>query len=124
MVRNIQRANPVKLEEAVQKARNRLMSISAALLRYGIPKSTLSDHITGHCAMTMQGPAPVLEKAIEDRLVNWLLCMSHIVFCQMTKTLLDKVKEIVSELNILNPFTDNQPSPHWYKLLMSCHPEL
>ena len=119
-----QRADPVKLAEAVQKVRNRSMSVRTASIRYGIPKSTISDHVTGHCASTMQGPAPVLEKAIEDRLVKWLLHMSRIAFCQTTDTLLDKVKEIVTALNIPNPFTDNRPSAHWYKLFMSRHPEL
>ena len=50
--------------------------------------------------------------------------MAHKGYRQMKESLLDKVQEIVGQLNIPTPWEDGRPSRHWYELFMKQNPQL
>ena len=50
--------------------------------------------------------------------------MACIGYGQMKESLLDKVQEIIGQLNIPTPWEDGRPSRHWYELFMKRNPQL
>ena len=81
---------------AIQVVRTGRMSIRAASLKYGIPKSMLADKVCGNTSTQWKGPAPFLGRDVEDRLATWLTKMARIGYGQTRDTLFDKVQDIVA----------------------------
>ena len=107
---------------AIQVVRTGHMSIRAASLKYGIPKSTLADKVCGNTSAQRKGPAPFLGQDVEERLATWLTKMACIGYGQTRDTLFDKVQDIVARLKIPTPFTNGRPPKQWYYLFMKRHP--
>ena len=51
---------------AIQVVQTGRMSIRAASLKYGIPKSTLADKVCGNMSTQQKDPTPFLGRDIED----------------------------------------------------------
>ena len=100
------------------------MSIRAASLKYGLPKSTLADKVCGNTSTQRKGPTPFLGWDIEDCLATWLTKMAHIRYGQTRDMLFDKVQDIVARSKIPTLFTNGRPSKQWYYLFMKWHPYL
>ena len=81
---------------AIQVVRTGRMSIRAASLKYGIPKSMLADKVCGNTSTQRKGPAPFLGQDVEDRLATWLTKMARIGYGQTRDMLFDKVQDIVA----------------------------
>jgi hypothetical protein len=58
-----------QLHEAVQKVKSHELSLRAAALSYGIPKSTLSDHVKGVSSKRYGGCSTVLTREEEQEIV-------------------------------------------------------
>ena len=50
--------------------------------------------------------------------------MARIKYGQIHRDVIKKVQELVTKLNILNPFTGGKPTKKWYRLFMRWHPIL
>ena len=61
--------NDEQLHEAVQKVKSHELSLRAAALSYGIPKSTLSDHVKGVSSKRYGGCSTVLTREEEQEIV-------------------------------------------------------
>ena len=60
---------PELLQEAVEKVRSKTLSVRAATLMYGIPRSTLSEHVRGVRSKRYGGGSTVLSKEEEREVV-------------------------------------------------------
>ena len=101
------------------------MAICRASEFYGIPKSTLSDKVSGCTPLSKKkGPELMLSRELEDRIEKWLIKMARISYGQTKNDVLNKVQELVKKMGIPTPFPDAQPSDKWYHLFMRHHPDL
>ena len=79
---------------AVEEIKQGKLSYRKAELEYGIPKSTLCDHVTGKVEIgRRQGPKPVLTRDKEESLVQWALEMNEIGYGQVRRQISDTVKK-------------------------------
>ena len=65
-----------QLNEAIEEVKTGKMTISAASKKFGVPRSTLSDHIHDKVKGPQGGPA-MLSKEEEQALVDYMLYMSR-----------------------------------------------
>lgn len=100
--------------------------ISVAATRYGVPRITLHNEITGKSPVDCNlGPATVLSHEEENILVRWVCFMAEKHFPVTKEQLLDSVQKIISEKNLDScPFTNNRPGKKWYSLFLKRHPDL
>ena len=95
-----------ELQEAV-KAIQMSMALCRASEFYGIPKSTLSNKVSGHTPLSRKKePELVLSRELEDRIEKWLITMARIGYGQMKNDVLNKVQELVKKMGIPTPFPD------------------
>ena len=100
-----------ELDIAVQRVKNKELSYRKAESKYSIPRSTLSDHVTGKSLSLKRGPPTVLTEAEEQMLVDWALHMAdiHVGYGRTREQLCATVKEIIDKDGRENPFVDNYP---------------
>ena len=95
-----------KLDITVQRIKKEGLSYRKAAAQYGIPQSTLHDHVTGKAASSKRGPPTVLMAAEEQMLVDRAL---HSADIGTQEQLCATVKEIRDKDGRENFFTDNYP---------------
>ena len=96
-----------KLDITVQRIKKEEgLSYRKAAAQYGIPQSTLHDHVTGKAASSKRGPPTVLMAAEEQMLVDRVLHSANI---GTQEQLCATVKEIRDKDGRENFFTDNYP---------------
>lgn len=107
--------------EAVRRGEN----VSSAAKKYGVPRITLRNKITGKSpAICSMGPPSVLNNNEEAILVQWLFAMSD-RHCPVAKEqLLDSVQLIIKSDGRETPFTDGRPGRKWYQAFLKRHPEV
>ncbi|CAG5057384.1 unnamed protein product [Parnassius apollo] len=115
-----------QMAKAIEEVRQG-QKISAAAVKYGVPRITLYNKITGispvECNM---GPDTILTKEIEMILVKWILYMADNHFPITKDQLLDSVQKIIIEKDQgpSCPFTNKRPGKKWYKSFLKRHPEI
>ena len=73
-------------------------SVRRAALAYGLPRSTLQDHVDGKAKPDAKsGPTPYLSSEEEDELVNFLIKCSQIGYPKTRLQVLGIVQEIMSK---------------------------
>ncbi|CAG5058953.1 unnamed protein product [Parnassius apollo] len=107
--------------EAVRKGD----SYSAAAEKYGVPRMTLRNKVTGKSpAVCHMGPPTILSMNEEAILKEWLFAMAE-RHCPIGKEqLLDSVQLIIKSANRKNPFTNDRPGRKWFDLFLKRHPEI
>ena len=118
------KTDPETLAKAVQQVQIGKMSVCKASEVFGIAKTTISDHVMGKRVCTKNGPELYISQHLEDRIAAWLTKMARIGYGQTKEQLFDKVQELVIHLNITTPFKNNRPTKMWYRLFMTCYPDL
>ena len=100
--------------------------ISVAATRYGVPRITLHNKITGKSPIDCNlGPATVLTYEEERILVKWITFMGEKHFPVNKEQLLDSVQKIIFEKKLDScPFTNNRPGKKWYSSFLKRHPDL
>ncbi len=79
----------LKMEKAVEQVCKGLLSGRRAALEYGIPQSTLSDHIRGHVLPgAMSGPKKYLSDTEEDELVVFITKSADIGYAYTVKEIM------------------------------------
>ena len=90
------------------------LSYRGAQAKYGIPRSTLSDHALGKVTLGKKpGPSPVLTAEEEKYLAQWTIDMYEIGY-GLTRQVNEMVKKILDKDGRPNPFKDNRPGKDWW----------
>ena len=93
----------------------RRLTYHGAAAKYGIPRSTLSDHVLGKVELGKKpGPPPVLTPEEEKYLVQWTIDMYEIEYCQTGRQVTEMIKKILDKDGRPNPFKDNRPGKDWW----------
>lgn len=100
-------------------------TVGVASLKYGVPRITLRNKVTGKsptvCAM---GPATILTAQEENILVKCLFALADRHFPISREQLLDSVQQIIINSNRTTPFTNNRPGKTWYQAFLRRHPDI
>jgi hypothetical protein len=87
---------------------------------YGIPKSTLQDHVSGRIAIgSKSGPEPYLTPAEEEDLVRFIERCSAIGYSKTKSQIIDLVQKVMN-----NKKRDVSVSLGWYTSFRKRHPQL
>ncbi|KAG6446114.1 uncharacterized protein LOC115440951 [Manduca sexta] len=109
----------LKAIEAVKKGSN----VLRAAKKYGVPRITLRNKITGISPMVCgMGPPSILKKEQEEMFVKWLNDMSDRHCLVGKEHLLDSVQQFVIDEKIVNPFTNDRPGKKWFYSFLKRHP--
>lgn len=107
--------NEEELVKAIEDIKDNKLSYRKAELKYGIPKSTLCDYVSGKVEVgRRQGPQPVLSHDEEKALVLWATEMTKIGYGQTRRQICETVKKILDKDGRQNPFVDNRPGKDWW----------
>ena len=113
------------LEVTVTKVTDKKLTLRQAEAVYGVPKSTLSDYVSGKVKLGQcQGPPTVLSAKEEGKLARWALEMAAIGYGRSKEQILLTVQKIVEKDQRPNPFKDGKPGKKWWKGFLGRHPEL
>ena len=107
------------LDKAMQEVKEHGLSIRKASYKYGIPRSTIHDHVTGKIERVRHGLSPVLTEEEESELVSWVIKMAEIGYGQTRIQVTEMVKKILDRTGRPNPFQDNCLDKDWW--YMSLH---
>ena len=111
------------LQLAIQDVRCSKPSLRMAARQYGIPKSTLSLHVSGKLQIGARcGPASILSPEEEQRFVDYALHMGEIGYGHTCEQIIDIVAAIVSKDGRPNPFVNGRPGRKWWSLFRKRHP--
>ena len=92
--------------------------------KYGIPHSTLHDHLEGKFEKVGRGGPTVLTAAEERQIVQACIALADMGF-GVTRELVAKiVHDYVQENGIANPFTDGVPGRDWWQRFLKRWPSL
>ena len=95
-------------------------SIRRAAEKFGVPRSTLHDHVSGKVEQhAKQGPKPYLTPEDEDELANFLLRCSRIGYPHTRQQVLSIVQDILNSKGI-NVVVSNG----WWERFLQRHPHL
>ena len=96
--------------------------IGAASRFYGIPKTSLSDHVNGRCRGRKRGPQPVLNQEEVDALETYMREMAEYGHPLTTEQLKLKVALLTQERP--TPFTNGVLGNSWLMWFRNRHPNL
>jgi hypothetical protein len=83
---------------ALDELNYRRLTYRGAEAKYGIPRSTLSDHVLGKVELGKKpGPPPVLTPEEEKYLIQWTIDMYEIGYGQMRRQVTEMVKKILDK---------------------------
>ena len=81
----------VKMAQAFTSVTQERMSIREAAIQYGVPKSTLGDHLSG----ATSGPQMYLDKSAEEELVQFLLRSAEIGYAKSHKQVVRRLLQYI-----------------------------
>ena len=86
------------------------MSVREAARKWGVPKSSLYDRLSGKVEYYRRsGPPTVLTKHEEGRIADWLLEMEQRCCLFSKNDIFDHVKKMLDNDDRETPFIDNRP---------------
>ena len=102
------------LEKAADAVRGGL-SVRAASLRFGVPKSTLHDRVSGRIQPgAIYGKAPVLPQKTEEMMATQVKKAAAEGFGITRLKLMAKAGQVARKLSLSTPFTNGIPGRAWY----------
>lgn len=114
---------PIQIANAINAVNNEGKMAKAAE-RYGVPRITLHNKVTGKspkvCSM---GPTTILSKDEEHLLEQWVIMMSEKHVPITKEELLDSVQKIISDKRQNTPLVDNRPGKKWYNPFFKTTPD-
>lgn len=114
------------LKEALQIIKRNGLSIRHVARKYGIPKSTLHDKLSGKMPEQIgkTGPKTVLTELEEEKVVQWITSLTKCGFPVKENEIMDTIASVVKEDGRHTPFEDGRPGKKWCYLFLKRHPEL
>ena len=115
------------MERAATSVKNGDMPSRQAAKVYGVPRSTLQRHLSGHCSTGQKGPLkPVFTEEQEDSLVNHIIRVQQMMY-GFTPYSIRKMAYDYAEINsIPNRFSKEKrmAGKDWLSAFMKRHPTL
>lgn len=114
-----------KYLKAMKDVEENKLSIRKAAIKWGINRQTLADRISGKVkAERRSGPPPLLSKAEENLLAEWLIELSNRGFGMSKQGFLLSVKQFLDKDGRITPFKDNMPGRRWYRNFLNRNPKV
>jgi hypothetical protein len=113
-----------KMAKALKLIQEDGASLRYASEKYGIPKSTIGDHLGGRVKGSKRGQSTVLTEEEEEKIANWAMEMSKMGHVPTREQITEMVKVFLDEDGRSNPFVDNRPGKSWWYGFLRRHPHL
>ena len=113
-----------QLVAAMKAAQSKELSVRSAAAKYGIPKSTLQDHVQGISTKRYGGPPTVLTADEEKEVVRSCLAMQQFGFPLTRDFVKVALRDFLKARGRSNQFTDGVPGRSWWGGFFRRHPEL
>lgn len=112
--------SPLSLSEAMKAVTRKNISIRKAAELYGVPRSTLGDHIRGRVLPgAKSGPSKLLSDEEELELLSFLCRLSEIGYPKTRRQVIELVQRIVSSRGHIDRISNG-----WWDSFQRRHPEL
>ncbi|XP_055708754.1 uncharacterized protein LOC129804981 [Phlebotomus papatasi] len=121
---------PKKLGYSEEALKNALDAVKAgessrkASAKYGVPKSTLNDKLSGKQAEEKFIGKPVLGQEKESQLVEWIVKRAESGFPVVKSELQDTIRIMLKNEKMKAPFTNSRPGRFWFKGFLRRNPEV
>ncbi|XP_028159878.1 uncharacterized protein LOC114352467 [Ostrinia furnacalis] len=117
---------PESLVAALKDIREDGQGIRETCRKYGIPRTTIQDRISGRRTdkIRNRGPAPILGNTGEQQVVEWLNNIAKCNFPVKKQEILDTVQKILQDLKQPNPFKGGRPGQTWHLGFLKRNPEI
>ena len=113
-----------QLEAAMEDVRAGRAGVRGAARKYGIPRSSLHDHLIDKSTKRYGGPPTVLTKEIEKEIATTCTVLQDFGF-PLTKELVGVViRDLLKDTGQQNPFTGGTPGRDWWERFLSRWPLL
>lgn len=114
------------LNDALNAIRRGDISILGASKKYGVPRATLQDKLSGRApeGPRKMGPPTILTTAEEEHLKKWCLDLAKCGFPIKIDELLNTVQKNLNEDKRVTPFKDSRPGRKWFNAFLRRHPDL
>jgi hypothetical protein len=114
-----------EMKNAILAVRSGVETITSAAKRFGVPRVTLHDKISGrydeNCRL---GRKPLLSDSEEEVLVKWVLACKTRGFPVTKEQLIYSAGRMLTKSGKPNPFANERPGRRWYELFMGRHKNL
>lgn len=104
-----------QLSAAMEAAKSKKLSVRAAARMYGIPATTLSDHLRGKSTKRYGGPSTVLTHDEEKEIVIACQSLQKFGFPMTTQIVGKIVHDYISSTKRPHRFSDGTPGPDWWR---------
>ncbi|XP_053405016.1 uncharacterized protein LOC128558830 [Mercenaria mercenaria] len=113
------------LSRAVSAVKRNQLTVTQAAKEYGLPRTTLTDHVKNPETRTKKGPQKQLTKEESDGLVAFVLYMAGHGFPMTRLMVRCYVQEIVRRSGRTTLFNlEKGPSDEWFRKLKADYPQL
>ncbi|XP_076092433.1 uncharacterized protein LOC143063887 isoform X2 [Mytilus galloprovincialis] len=113
------------LDKAIGAVNSNKLSISKAATEYGVPRTTISDHVNGKYDNHLNGPPKMLTDEEETSLINYVKYMAERGFPLTRRMLKAFVISIIEKSGRSTLFNmEKGPSNKWVNKLLNRHLEL
>ena len=113
-----------QLQAAMKEIQEGKSWIRAAAAKFGIPSSSLHDHLSGKTAQMRRGPQTVLSQVMEKEIATTCIVLQEFGF-PVTKDLVASIiRDLLQESGAVNPFTDSVPGCDWWDRFLKRWPVL
>jgi len=114
---------PVDMQKALEDVREKRLSIRAAAIKYGVPRTTIGDTIKERVGVKLGRPTELNEE--EERIIRErLMLMAEWGFPLDSKSTRYLVKNYLDALGKTTRFEDNLPGEDWLECFLARHTEL
>ena len=99
--------------------------VREAAARYGVPKSTLGDRISGRIDVDARpGKVPVILKEAEDSMISKVMSRADQGLGLSKRTMIARAGTLCRTVGLKNNFTNGKPGKAWWAGLKARHPEM
>ena len=117
------------MKKAIEYVQDEGLSLREAASKCDVPKTTPHAKLKLSPLQCRKGPATILSKEKEYKIVQWILLSAEKGFLVTKERLwyccdLDNVQIYITKSKKHNPFKENRPGIHWFQAFMARHPNL
>lgn len=102
------------------------LSIRVVSQRFGIPRATLHDKVSGKSPAVKKktGPPPILTIEGEQKIARWVIDIAKSGFPITKSDLIETVTKIAIDIGKIEAFPGEKPGSRWFQGFMKRHPEI
>ncbi|XP_033753088.1 uncharacterized protein LOC117336586 [Pecten maximus] len=103
------------MTKAIDAINNNNMSVRKAASQFGVPKSSLSDYVTGRSKVGVNfGRPPVIPAEVETKMADMAMDLAAKGFGIGRRQMIARASTVCKDLDIKTPFTNNIPGKFWW----------